>query len=225
VNFNNPIELNRYGYTAGNPINGSDPTGNFIWETGTIEEEVSTSSITPVATLSRLTKILLGAFSAILVWILASSNSSPNPNTTTNQNQPCQPDPTIIPEAQGAQTSPYKPDQTYTAGVLDAGVIIYRAEHAGTLKRRWYFPITSLSVAQFNQAPGTASKAVLLDINQIMDDGQTEVNEYEVIKCIPTATGQTHANPQFGKGGGVQFYVRWSDLVYIQPTGRQWKLV
>jgi RHS repeat-associated protein len=57
VNFNNPIELNRYGYTAGNPINGSDPTGNFIWETGTIEEEVSTSSITPVATLSRLTKI------------------------------------------------------------------------------------------------------------------------------------------------------------------------
>jgi RHS repeat-associated protein len=28
VDFNNPIELNRYGYTAGNPVNGSDPSGN-----------------------------------------------------------------------------------------------------------------------------------------------------------------------------------------------------
>jgi RHS repeat-associated protein len=27
VNFNNPIELNRYGYVAGNPINASDPSG------------------------------------------------------------------------------------------------------------------------------------------------------------------------------------------------------
>jgi RHS repeat-associated protein len=29
VNFNNPIELNRYGYTASNPINGSDPLGQM----------------------------------------------------------------------------------------------------------------------------------------------------------------------------------------------------
>jgi RHS repeat-associated protein len=27
VNFNNPIELNRYGYTAENPLNASDPSG------------------------------------------------------------------------------------------------------------------------------------------------------------------------------------------------------
>jgi RHS repeat-associated protein len=29
VNYNNPIELNRYGYAAGNPVNLSDPSGNF----------------------------------------------------------------------------------------------------------------------------------------------------------------------------------------------------
>ena len=27
VNYNNPIELNRYGYAAGNPVNASDPSG------------------------------------------------------------------------------------------------------------------------------------------------------------------------------------------------------
>jgi hypothetical protein len=30
VDFNNPIELNRYGYTAGNPVNAFDPSGNNI---------------------------------------------------------------------------------------------------------------------------------------------------------------------------------------------------
>jgi hypothetical protein len=32
VNFNNPIELNRYGYTASNPINYNDPTGLTLAE-------------------------------------------------------------------------------------------------------------------------------------------------------------------------------------------------
>jgi len=30
-NFTNPIELNRYGYTANNPINASDPSGHYIF--------------------------------------------------------------------------------------------------------------------------------------------------------------------------------------------------
>jgi RHS repeat-associated protein len=29
VNYSNPIELNRYGYAAGNPVNASDPSGLF----------------------------------------------------------------------------------------------------------------------------------------------------------------------------------------------------
>ncbi len=32
VNFGDPIELNRYGYAAGNPINLSDPSGKFCGE-------------------------------------------------------------------------------------------------------------------------------------------------------------------------------------------------
>jgi RHS repeat-associated protein len=31
VNFNNPVELNRYGYTASNPINLADPTGHTAY--------------------------------------------------------------------------------------------------------------------------------------------------------------------------------------------------
>jgi RHS repeat-associated protein len=35
VNYRNPIELNRYGYTANNPVNGSDPTGhNVVFDYG-----------------------------------------------------------------------------------------------------------------------------------------------------------------------------------------------
>lgn len=33
VNFNNPVELNRYGYTANNPVNGMDPSGHSVIET------------------------------------------------------------------------------------------------------------------------------------------------------------------------------------------------
>lgn len=34
VNFNNPLELNRYVYTANNPINASDPSGHTLAENG-----------------------------------------------------------------------------------------------------------------------------------------------------------------------------------------------
>ncbi|NJO07704.1 MAG: RHS repeat-associated core domain-containing protein [Chloroflexaceae bacterium] len=39
IDFQNPVELNRYGYTANNPVNGTDPSGLSFVETGTANRE------------------------------------------------------------------------------------------------------------------------------------------------------------------------------------------
>lgn len=41
MNLNNPIELNRYGYTAGNPINATDPSGQNLVKYGAIVKFVT----------------------------------------------------------------------------------------------------------------------------------------------------------------------------------------
>jgi RHS repeat-associated protein len=75
LNFNNPIELNRYGYVAGNPVNSNDPSGNNLVEDvslrfSTTAALISTllGSVTPAQLFAPLTGLVL---TGIIVALLA----------------------------------------------------------------------------------------------------------------------------------------------------------
>ncbi|NJL54065.1 RHS repeat-associated core domain-containing protein [bacterium] len=58
VNFRNPIELNRYGYVAGNPMNAWDPSGLFA---GVERSVTHTIPIPSIGGLKAVGGIILGA--------------------------------------------------------------------------------------------------------------------------------------------------------------------
>ncbi|NJL54749.1 hypothetical protein HC928_05815 [bacterium] len=44
IDFQNPVELNRYGYTANNPVNWTDPSGYLMVESGLAHDEAREQS-------------------------------------------------------------------------------------------------------------------------------------------------------------------------------------
>ena len=59
VSFGNPIEFNRYTYTANNPINTMDPTGQFAESAGTYIP--SAQNIARIATIGVIVAFVIGA--------------------------------------------------------------------------------------------------------------------------------------------------------------------
>jgi RHS repeat-associated protein len=85
VNFNNPIELGRYSYTADNPINASDPSG-YLLEYNAVQNLVRQGSIRKaLATIGRIALELLieGVISFATTRIVQLLTSSVN--IPTNQ--------------------------------------------------------------------------------------------------------------------------------------------
>jgi hypothetical protein len=73
IDINNPIELNRYGYTADNPVNFSDPSGNvglIEWLT-TTKTGIATVQVSTFLTVSIITQLLLH----LTVTIAVSNNT------------------------------------------------------------------------------------------------------------------------------------------------------
>jgi RHS repeat-associated protein len=66
INVANPVELNRYGYTANNPVNASDPSGYLLAEFG-VQGNQSVRTMAGAAAIGgatavRLTMLMLGAW-------------------------------------------------------------------------------------------------------------------------------------------------------------------
>jgi RHS repeat-associated protein len=60
-NYRNPVELNRYGYTANNPVNRWDPSGYSLVSFGSLLHENITTARVLAATVSGMTTGLLGS--------------------------------------------------------------------------------------------------------------------------------------------------------------------
>jgi RHS repeat-associated protein len=87
INQYNPIELNRYGYTANNPANGSDPTGyNAFWDYVTTNKELIFKNLLYATATIALSAFIVTAITAIQVGIVLAgarteclANKSNNP--------------------------------------------------------------------------------------------------------------------------------------------------
>jgi hypothetical protein len=100
LNFNNPVELNRYVYAGNNPINAMDPTGRFADAAGTyIPSAQNTARIATIGfivafvigvvvigTIHRLvgTQERTGAWQDILALEQSESNLAPGGDPNTN---------------------------------------------------------------------------------------------------------------------------------------------
>jgi len=69
VNYNDPMELNRYGYVAGNPVNATDPSGNGLFESIKLRIMVISSKV--LAGLLAVRDTLVDIFNRIWIKLYA----------------------------------------------------------------------------------------------------------------------------------------------------------
>jgi RHS repeat-associated protein len=118
VNYNDPVELNRYGYVANDPVNAIDPTGMLLVETGAQTREsaahaqaqaiVNQAFVSAARRAAIRALILIGPVVAAPIFVLVSDLfrglleevllSSPSPTTDIS--------PETNPDAQSEGTQP-----------------------------------------------------------------------------------------------------------------------